>query len=235
MKRQRQNFVLVHGAFHGGWCWRRVSDRLWDAGGRVFTPTLTGLGDRSHLVDAGIDLTLHVADITNLIVWKDLQDVILCGHSYAGMVISGVAEQIPERLRALVYLDALKPAPGARLWDYLTPEGQSAFDRDTSDGLIVPKSAAAFRVNAADQAWVDAKCTPHPRATFFERLPPTERRATIARTYVLATGYESPMLKTFALEASQDPAWRRIDLPFGHDLMIDAPQAVAEILLAHID
>ncbi|MDX3898956.1 MAG: alpha/beta fold hydrolase [Sphingobium sp.] len=231
MSGDRTNYVLVHGAFHGGWCWRRVVDRIAERGGRALAPTLTGLGDRSHLINPDIDLSTHIADIVNLVLWEDLHDIILCGHSYAGMVISGVAERIPDRIAALIYLDALKPAPGACLWDYLTPAGRDEFERSTFDGLIHPKSAAAFLVNAADRQWVDSKCTPQPRATFHERLPKTEHRSRIPRTYVCASAYGSAMLTRFAEEAAADPAWRRIDLPYGHDLMIDAPDEVADLLL----
>src|SRR5689334_4363866 len=105
-------FVLVHGAWHGGWCWRRVADRLRGAGHLVFTPTLTGLGERSHLLRPDIDTNVHVADVTNLIKWERLEDVILCGHSYGGFIISGVAEQMARAIRSLVFLDAFLPSNG---------------------------------------------------------------------------------------------------------------------------
>jgi len=92
-------FVLVHGAWHGGWCWQRVADRLRGGGHTVFTPTLTGLGERSHLLRAGIDLKTHIADVVNVMKWEGLSDVVLCGHSYGGMVISGVAEALPQAIR----------------------------------------------------------------------------------------------------------------------------------------
>lgn len=228
----RPNILLVHGAFHGGWCWRRVVDSLHDRGARVFAPSLTGLGDRAHLLTPDIDLSVHLADIANLILWEDLHDVVLCGHSYAGMVISGVAEQLPDRIRSLVYLDALMPEPGACLWDYMPPSAREEFDRATEDGLIAPKSAEAFKVNPTDRDWVDAKCTPQPRATFLERLPQTNRRSAISRTYVFATGYATPMLSRFAAAARSNPHWNLVELPHGHNLMIDAPEAVAETLMA---
>src|SRR5690349_3432057 len=105
-------FVLVHGAWHGGWCWRRVADRLRRDGHAVFTPTLTGLGERSHLLQPGVDLATHVADVVNLMQWEQLSDVVLCGHSYGGFVISGVAEQMSTAIRAIVFLDAFLPQNG---------------------------------------------------------------------------------------------------------------------------
>ena len=104
-------FVLVHGAWHGGWCWRRVADRLHRDGHAVFTPTLTGLGERSHLpLRQGIDVATHVADIVNVMRWERLSDVVLCGHSYGGFVISGVAEEMVALIRSIVFLDAFLPA-----------------------------------------------------------------------------------------------------------------------------
>jgi len=107
-------FVLVHGAWHGGWCWRRVADRLRHDGHAVFAPTLTGLGERSHLLRPGIDLATHVADIVNVMQWERLSDVVLCGHSYGGFVISGVAEATPALIRSIVFLDAFLPEKATR-------------------------------------------------------------------------------------------------------------------------
>ncbi|MEA2924822.1 MAG: hypothetical protein QOD25_1944, partial [Alphaproteobacteria bacterium] len=107
-----KTFVLVHGAWHGGWCWRRVSDLLEKQGHKVFAPTMTGLGERSHLIGGKIDLATHVTDIVNVIKWEGLNDIVLVGHSYGGVVISGVAEQMREALGSIVFLDAFLPANG---------------------------------------------------------------------------------------------------------------------------
>jgi pimeloyl-ACP methyl ester carboxylesterase len=124
-KQKTQNqtsYVLVHGAWHGSWCWKRVRKSLCDAGHQVFTPTLTGLADRSHLNSAAVDLSTHVADVVNLLRWEALSDVVLCGHSYGGMVISGVADRVPEQIRTLVYLDAFVPEDGECIFDNVPPE-----------------------------------------------------------------------------------------------------------------
>src|SRR5713101_2147973 len=107
-----KTFVLVHGAWHGGWCWRRVSDRLRKAGHQVFTPTLTGLGERSHLARPDIGIDTHIEDVAKVFELEDLNDVILVGHSYGGMIITGAAEKVVDRLRHLVYLDAMVPQDG---------------------------------------------------------------------------------------------------------------------------
>src|SRR6202023_3540969 len=114
-------FVLVHGAWHAGWGWERVADRLRGGGHTVFTPTLTGLGERSHLLRAGIDLTTHIADVINVMKWEELTDVVLCGHSYGGFVISGVAEAMAGAIRSIVFLDAFVPKNGEAVADLTGP------------------------------------------------------------------------------------------------------------------
>src|SRR6202044_2874776 len=114
-------FVLVHGAWHGGWCWQRVAERLNRDGHRVFTPTLTGLGERSHLLRTGINLQTHIADVVNLMKWEGLTDVVLCGHSYGGFVVSGLAEQMASALGSIVFLDAFVPRDGEAALDITSP------------------------------------------------------------------------------------------------------------------
>src|SRR5690349_3363976 len=119
-------FVLVHGAFHGGWCWRMVADRLRDAGGRVFTPTCSGLGERAHLLASGVDHRTFVKDVAGVIEAEELDDIVLVGHSFGGVVISGVAELMPDRIRHLVYLDSVIPRDGKSPIDMLPPETAAA-------------------------------------------------------------------------------------------------------------
>src|ERR1700751_3053516 len=113
----RSTFVLVHGAWHGGWCWRRVSDLLEAKGHKVFTPTLTGLGERSHLLRAGINVSTHATDVVNLMKWERLSNVVLCGHSYGGRVGSRVAEQMAAAIDSIVFLDAFVPENGDSMFD----------------------------------------------------------------------------------------------------------------------
>jgi pimeloyl-ACP methyl ester carboxylesterase len=112
-------FVLVHGAWHGSWCWKRVRAALLARGHHVFTPTLTGVGERSHLLSPHVNLKTHIEDVVNLIRWEELSDVVLCGHSYGGCVITGVADRLPNRIGAMVYLDAFTPEDGESLFDIL--------------------------------------------------------------------------------------------------------------------
>jgi pimeloyl-ACP methyl ester carboxylesterase len=160
-------YVLVHGAWHGSWCWKRVRKALQTAGHDVFTPTLTGVGERSHLNSAGVSLSTHIADVANLIRWEELSDVILCGHSYGGCVISGAADRIPDRIRALVYLDAFVPEDGDALTAMLPPGQAQGMRQAAEDGWkVAPIPAEAFKVNTRDSAWVNRQCTPQALATF---------------------------------------------------------------------
>ena len=229
-------FVLVHGAWHGGWCWRRVADRLARAGHRVFAPTLTGLGERSHLADPRIDLGVHIQDVVNVLKWEGLSDVVLVGHSYGGMVITGVAEAAaPGAIGAMVYLDAFVPDDGMSLLDYTSGEGREGgpmvVEGETT-GFVSPIPADAFAVNVADRAWVDAQCTPQPYRTLTQKLKLTGARERIGRKhYILATGYAGLAFQTFAARVKHDPAWRYHEIACGHDVMLDAPEKLAGILL----
>jgi pimeloyl-ACP methyl ester carboxylesterase len=227
-------FVLVHGAWHGGWCWQRVADRLRGAGHVVFTPTLTGLGERSHLLQAGIDLKTHIADVVNVMKWERLTDVVLCGHSYGGMVISGVAEQMAPAIRSIVFLDAFVPRDGDSPQNLTGPAVQEAIRAALQRGdiSIPPRSAEAFGVNAADRGWVDSLCVPQPIATFTGKIALTGARDRITRkSYIRAASYANPGFDRALAAARSDPSWRTYEVACGHDVMVDAPDRLTEILL----
>jgi pimeloyl-ACP methyl ester carboxylesterase len=149
----RKTFVLVHGSWHGGWCWRRVADRLEKQGHKVFAPTLTGLGERAHLISAHVDINTHV--IVNVIKFESLDNIVLVGHSYAGLIITGVAEQIGSAISSIVYLDAFLPDDGDTLVNYSPEKIRAATfaarDRGEISRAIPP--VAAFGVNEKDEAW----------------------------------------------------------------------------------
>ncbi len=222
-------YVLVHGGFQGGWSYRRVAKLLRDAGHEVYTPTLTGLGERSHLAHLPINLDTHIADIVNTIVWEELSDVVLLGHSYGGMVITGVADRIAERIATLVYLDALVPEDGNTLFT-LRPEYRDYFLGQVADsGLLVPQSPASAFDTALpeDWAWIDSKTTPHPFACFLQAIA-LSGRCTARRVFVYATGgICEAMYEPFKAACETVIAVERS----GHSIMIDQPQRVAEILL----
>ena len=230
-------FVLVHGAWHGGWCYKRVAQLLRKAGHEVYTPTLTGLGERAHLMSRAVNLDTHIQDIVNVIRWEELSDVVLCGHSYGGMVVTGVADQIPDKLKALVYLDAFVPSNGGALMDFVEPAMQAGLRddaRQNGDGyLVTPITAEFFQVNAKDAAWVDRMCVKHPLACFEQKIALTGAFATVRRkSYVFAASWESSPFATFAEHLKEEPDWRVVSLPSGHDLMLDLPRETAETLIA---
>ena len=232
------NFVLVHGAWHGGWCYSRVAELLRAKGHRVFTPTLSGLGERSHQFSGAINLTAHIDDIRNLIRWERLENVILLGHSYGGMVISGVADRAPDKISALVYLDALIPKDGQSVFDLAPPEvGKVQLDGAAAHGgfAVPPTPAAAFAVNEADRAWVDAMCTPQPLGCMTERIKLTGAVDRIRhKVFILAAGWGAGRgFRRYYEQVKDMPGWTRFELACGHDAMIDMPEGLAAILLAN--
>ena len=229
-----KTFVLVHGAWHGGWCWRRVSDLLERKGHKVFAPTMTGLGERSHLIGGKIDLATHVTDIVNVIKWENLNDIVLVGHSYGGVIISGVAEQMRDAIGSIVFLDAFVPANGDALAAKASQPVREAIAGLVEKGetAMKPVPAAVFRVNEKDRAWVDAMCTPHPVATFTDKITLTGARERIAKkAYIRAKGYPSVPFDGFHDALKTNSAWRVYDVPSGHDVMVDMPDRLTELLL----
>jgi pimeloyl-ACP methyl ester carboxylesterase len=227
-------YVLVHGAWHGSWCWKRVRKALQALGHEVFTPTLTGVGERSHLLSRQINLDTHIDDVANLIQWEELSDVILCGHSYGGAVISGVAERIPDRIGALVYLDAFVLKNGQCLHDTLPPEQrnmQLELTANHGDGWKVPPiPAEVFHVNANDAAWVNRQCTMQPLATFQQPLKLSGKADEIKNvTFILATGFvDSPFPQFY--EPAKAKGWKTHKIACGHDVMLDRPEELTQLL-----
>lgn len=228
-------YVLVHGAWHGSWCWKRVRKALQAEGHEVFTPTLTGIGERSHLLSPEVNLETHISDVVNLIRWEELSNVVLCGHSYAGAVVSGVADRVPERIGALIYLDAFVLEDGESVHDYLPPDHrnrQLEGARLQGDGWKAPPiPAAAFNVNAKDAAWMDRQCTMHPLAAFQQPLRLGGGIDAVNEvTYILATRHEeSPFMPSY--ERAKARGWKTIDIACGHDAMLDMPEELTAILL----
>jgi pimeloyl-ACP methyl ester carboxylesterase len=226
-------FVLVHGAWHGGWCWKRVTPLLRAAGHEVYAPTLTGLGERAHLLSRDVNLDTHIADIVNILDYEELTDVILVGHSYAGIVIAGVAAKRPERLAHLVYLDAFVASDGQCLLDLHTPESTTAIQaRVLAEGegwRLPPAPGARFGVaDEIDGAWLASRLGPQPYATFTQPLclgaaPPP------AATYILCT--EPGGFRRHAERVRDAPGWRYRELATGHDAMVTQPRELTDLLL----
>jgi pimeloyl-ACP methyl ester carboxylesterase len=230
-------YVLVHGGGHGGWCYQRVAKILRHAGHDVYTPTMTGLGERAHLLSPKIDLDLHIRDIVAVLHYEDLRDVILVGHSYGGMVITGVGDRAAERIGRLVYLDAANPVNGQSLVDVAGPVIEAVRpDGRVVDGIelvLLPSPDAGLLYGVTDPddlAWMADRLAGHPWQCFEQKLELTNEAALwdipqyhIVCTSTLATR-DPEMMATARAEG------RLWDVDTGHDLMITEPAAVAELL-----
>jgi pimeloyl-ACP methyl ester carboxylesterase len=229
-------FVLVHGAWYGGWCWRKLTPLLAQAGCAVHTPTLTALGERAHLGGRETTLQTHAQDLQAVLQMHDLRDVILVGHSYAGMVTSLVAERERARIKQLVYLDAFVPEDGKRVVDYLLPlERREAIAKIGAEtGFVPPVPATALGVSdAEDLAWINARVVKQPFATFNEPVRLTAPAgAGLLRTYIACIQPASGSFGQFADKLRDDPGWQFKELRTGHNAMVTAPQALAKALLA---
>jgi pimeloyl-ACP methyl ester carboxylesterase len=230
----RRTFVLVHGAWHGGWCWRRVTDRLERAGHKVYAPSLTGLADRSHLMSKDINLDTHITDIVNLVKWKDLTDVCLVAHSYGGWPVSGAIEQALDRIASVVFVDAFLPEDGQRGFDFASEFSRKALLEAVAKGEAgrpAPK-AEMFKVNEADRAWVDSKLTPQPNGVALQPIRLTGAREKVVRkAYIRAPLYPQPAFDAAYARTKADPTWRTYEVDGGHDVMVDRPDRLTEILL----
>lgn len=236
-------FVLVHGAFTGGWYWSRVRPLLQAAGHTVFTPSLTGAGERVHLLSRAVTLETHIADIVNLLRYEDLREVVLVGHSYGGMVITGVADRAPERLARLVYLDAAVPANGQNATGGFSEGTGDVLDAmaggaDDTSWLLPPLPLVAYGVtDPQDVAWIGDRRVPHPLPTLNEaiRLQHGEPSG-LPRVYVRCTRREGllqvfgadPLLPMFEKAVAAGFAVLTVDA--GHDAMVVAPEDVAKAL-----
>jgi pimeloyl-ACP methyl ester carboxylesterase len=222
-ERASATFVVVHGAWTGGWSWQRVIDRLHAKGHRAFAPTLTGLCERSHLASDAVNLDTHIADIVNEITWKDLEGIVLVAHSYGGMVATGVAEKIADRIASIVYVDAFIPDDNQSFLDMVPswrPEGPLIEAQPSSPGDYL---------NEADRSWVDGKATPQPAGTFRQKPRVTGAYQRIARkTFVEATGWDG--FRETAERLRADPSWTVRQVACGHDVAIDAPDDLVRIL-----
>jgi pimeloyl-ACP methyl ester carboxylesterase len=232
-------FVLVHGAWHGGWCWRRVIPLLRSAGHEAYPVTLTGVGERSHLLSADIRLRTHIEDVVAVVRWEELDEVVLVGHSYAGIVVTGAAEILLDagstRIRGLTYVDAATPHPGESWSSTHDPEVVAGRSRAANAGggiAIPPPDASIFGLEGADRDWVNRRQTPHPFAVYHDPLEfDYERIARLPRTFIDCT---APPLSTIAVmreRVRREPGWRVLEIATGHDPMISAPEALVRCLL----
>ena len=233
-----RDIVLIHGGWHGGWVWKFVEPRLRQAGHRVFSPTLTGVGERSHLVHPDIHPDLHVQDVVNVIGWNELNQVVLVGHSYAGLVITGVAGQIPEKLDALVYLDAFVPTrSGESAFSDSDPQREHRVRSSVIEGYLVPPMGhETWSKDPQKLDWLKKLTTPHPIRCFTEGPTLTGKENQISnRHYIYCNQNDpSPFRRYYDLYV-EDPGWKVHSLACLHDAMVDAPDQVTACILEACD
>ncbi len=224
---KQRTFVLVHGAWHGGWCWKKLTPLLRAAGHQVYVPTLTGLGERSHLLTPEINLDTHIHDVNAVLEYEDLHDVVLVGHSYGGMVIAGVERMSYTRLVGLVYLDAFLPEHGQSLSDY------APVPPTREDGWRIPPGTALDMgvTDETDAAWVDARLGDQPIKTFIQPVQMLQdHNQSIVHTFIQCT--QAPFFAE-AGERAKRQGFHFYELQeAGHDAMMSQPAALTKILLA---
>jgi pimeloyl-ACP methyl ester carboxylesterase len=240
------NFFLVHGAWHGSWCWRDVLPPLLTQGHRVHAVTLTGVGERAHLRSPDIMLETHIADVVDAIEMEEMQDLVLAVHSYAGMIGTAVADRMPARLRHLVYVDAVVPEPGESWSSTHTPatrEARIAACEHSPDYSFPPPDPAVYGLSGVEHDWVQRRQVPHPGHPYTQPLQFDPKRvASVRRTFIDCT---SPALPTIDISRKRvrdrkfwQGAWAggagesAVELPTGHDPMVSAPGQLARILLS---
>lgn len=231
-----KTFVLLHGAWHGAWCWSKVAPALRAAGHVVYTPTQTGVGERSHLLSKDITLDTFVKDLVNVLEFEDLKDVVLVGHSFGGIGITGAADRVPSRIRHLVYLDSLILQNGQSPFSVLPPDVVAArrkLAQESSGGLSLPvPDPKAFGVtDPTDTAWLKAKCTPHPLSTYEDSLKlkgPVGNG--LPATYVAVKPDYAPLVNSRAFAKAQKD-WRYVEMDAGHDAMVTSPKSLIGLLL----
>jgi pimeloyl-ACP methyl ester carboxylesterase len=227
-------FVVAHGAWSAGWAWKKMRPRLRERGHDLYTPTYTGLGERVHLASPSVDLDTHIQDVCGVLTMDDLRDVVLIGHSYGGMVATGVADRETRRIAQLVYLDAFVPRDGQSVFDLHSPEARDrmlhAAEVDGEEWLVPPNPPPPD-TPAADLAWMAPRRVPHPIATFQQPIRLSGEVDRLLRTYIycLRPG-PGDTFRQFAQRARTDANWQYREIDSSHNPHITAPDVLAAML-----
>ena len=228
------DFVLVHGAWHGAWCWKRILPGLWSAGHRAFAVTLTGTGERAHQLSSSVTLQTHIDDVAAVIEAEELDRAIVVGHSYAGMIITAIADRMPEHIARLVYVDAVVPQPGES-WSSTHPAQTQTQRREAiaATGSIPPADPSAYGLTGDDAQWVARRQRPQPGGVYDDPLHfDATRVASLPRTFIDCTSPALPTVAVMRERVRQQPGWHIHEIATGHDPMISAPDALLSLLLS---
>lgn len=228
--------LVAHGAWSAGWAWKKMHPLLGARGHRLVTPTYTGLGERAHLAHRGIDLDAHIEDLLAVMLYEDLREVVLVGHSYGGMVATGVAERVLERIAQRVYLDAFVPRDGQSLLDLVSPEARAAMRRgaaEQGEGWRIPPNPVPDDTSEADRAWILPRRVMQPLASFEQPLRVHGVADHLPRSYIYCRrAAPGDVFRQFAERARSEPGWRVHELDASHSPNVTAPEALAELLAA---
>jgi pimeloyl-ACP methyl ester carboxylesterase len=227
-----KTFLVCHGAWSAGWAWKKMHPLMQAAGHRLFTPTYTGLGEREHLANPSIDLETHIQDVLNVIKYEDLHDIALLGHSYGGMVATGVADRVRDRVTQLIYLDAFVPKDGQSLLDLNEPARQRMQEAATSgDGWRIPPNPTPPDTSAADVEWLSARRVHMPIKCFEMKLKLQGGELTLPRSYIYATRITpADTFGQFTARAKSEPGWRYYEIDASHSANVTAPDALMALL-----
>jgi pimeloyl-ACP methyl ester carboxylesterase len=228
------NFVVAHGAWSAAWAWKKMRPLLRASGHELWTPTYTGLGERRHLLAKSIDLETHIADVLGVLEFESLRDVVLIGHSYGGMVATGVADRARERIAQLVYLDAFVPRDGQSLIDLQPPEARvrvRELARTAGDGWLLPSNPLPPDTSDEDVAWISGLRLPQPLATFETPLRLRNGETSLPRSYIYCQrAAPGDVFRQFADRARRESGWRYFEIDASHSPHVTAPRALCGIL-----
>ncbi len=228
----RRTFLVAHGAWSAGWAWRKMHPLMAAAGHRLITPTYTGLGEREHLASPSIDLQTHIQDLLGVIKFERLEDFVLIGHSYGGMVATGIADRVPERISRVIYLDAFVPRDGQAMIDLLSSEAVARLGAavESGDGWRLPSNPVPQDTSAEDRKWLEGLRLPQPVKTFQTPLRLRNGDMRIPRTYVYYTRISAAdPFRPFAERARREN-WDYHELDSSHSAHITAPDALMALL-----
>jgi len=222
-------FLVAHGAWSAGWGWKKMHPLMAPRGHRLVTPTYTGLGERGHLANRDIDLDTHIADMLGVLIMEDLRDVTLIGHSYGGMVATGVADRARERIAKLIYLDAFAPQDGDSLFKLGGPEHEKVMRARAADGWKVSPNPMPPDTPAADKAWAEPRRLPQPIKTFAQKLK-LSAPLTLPRHYIYATRHPPGDIFRQFLERATREGWGHSEIDASHNPHITCPDALMDLL-----
>jgi pimeloyl-ACP methyl ester carboxylesterase len=227
-----KTFLVCHGAWSAGWAWKKMHPLMQAAGHRLITPSYTGLGERAHLAHQGLDLEVHIHDVLGVISYEDLRDIVLVGHSYGGMVATGVADRVRERIAQMIYIDAFVPRDGQSLFDLNEPAIASMREAARNgDGWRIPPMPTPPDTSASDIEWLSARRIAMPIKCFEQKLKLQHGETSLPRSYIYATRITpSDTFGQFAKRTKNEAGWRTFEIDASHSPNVTAPEALMALL-----